>query len=134
MFAEPHQLPSEPRIVIRRSLLDYCSGDHCAAALLDFLLARHAAESAAALQRRAAGELLPLHHWWLAYNSDELAAHLLNLWGRARITKARRRLCELGVLVEHPSPLDYPTNSIFFEVRPHRVPKTPAADLQEAEQ
>ncbi len=103
---------NEPLLIIRQWQLDFCEGNHCAAALLSFFeywhnirldMSQRAGPANAAAHPH--GKPATQDESLLQFHSDEqLHAGLLGLYGTMKIREARRLLVTKGVLTEHLNP------------------------------
>jgi hypothetical protein len=102
----------EPLLIIRQWQLDFCEGNHCAAALLSQFEYWHNIRLDLNEQAQQANAVAHKHgqpatqaESLLQFHSDEqLQAGLLDLYGTKKIREARHLLVVKGAITEHPNP------------------------------
>jgi hypothetical protein len=122
---------NEPLLVIRQWQLDFCEGNHCAAALLSFFeywhnLRLEISQRAKPANRNAQqhGKPATQDESLLQFHSDEqLQAGLLNLYGTMKIRESRRLLITKGALTEHsnPKPRYAFDRTVYYHFHPEAV-------------
>ena len=121
----------EPLLIIRQWQLDFCEGDHCAAALLSMFEYWHNIRLDLSEQAQQANEAAHKHgkpaiheESLLQFHSDEqLQAGLLKLYGTKKIREARSLLAAKSVITEHlnPNPRYAFDKTLYFEFHPEVV-------------
>ena len=102
----------DPLLVIRQWQLDFCEGNHCAAALLSFFEYWHNIRLDLSQRTRPAktaarphGKPVTQDESLLQFHSDDqLRTGLLDLYGTKKIRESRHLLIAKGVVTEHPNP------------------------------
>ena len=120
--------PNNPLIMIRQWQIEFCDGDHCAAALLSVFEFFHNMRLGSAARAEAMNDVAERYRdervqdesLLQFYSADELEAKLLGLYGRDRIRAARQRLQNLGVIDEgtNPNPRYAFDRTIWFLFHP----------------
>jgi hypothetical protein len=109
------QHPSnEPLIIIRKSQIEFCSGDMCAAALLSFFEYWHNIKLEMSYKNKVSNDVAYRHgedrlhdETTLQFHSlEELSAGMLGLYSVNSIKKSKKLLVELGIIIEHKNPSD----------------------------
>ena len=111
---------NEPLLIIRQWQLDFCEGNHCAAALLSFFEYWHNLRLEINQRVKPANRDEGL----LQFHSDEqLQAGLLNLYGTMKIRESRRLLIAKGALTEHsnPKPRYAFDRTLYYRFHPEAV-------------
>jgi len=121
----------EPLLLIRKSQLRICDGDHCAAALLSFFEHWHNVKLAQQGQAAHANRVAEQHGeegmqdmTLLVYQTEEgLERGLLGLYGRSTIRKSLRLLLTKGFLTIHtnPNPRYRFDKTHYFQFHPDKV-------------
>ena len=122
---------NEPLLVIRQWQLDFCEGNHCAAALLSFFEYWHNLRLEISQRARPANRNAQQHgkpatqdESLLQFHSDEqLQAGLLNLYGTMKIRESRRLLITKGAITEHsnPKPRYAFDRTVYYHFHPEAV-------------
>jgi hypothetical protein len=98
-----HHPEHEPLVILRRWQVDFCDGDHCAAALLSHLEYWHNIKLDQCAQ---AGILNPSDADLIQHHTTEqLRDGILGLYDAKAIRAARRLLVEKGAITEHRNPI-----------------------------
>ena len=103
---------NEPLIIIRQWQVEFCNGNHCAAALLSFFEYWHNIKLEMAEKNRQANAVAEKHgdtgtqdtSLYQFHTATELEEGLVTLFRAESIRKARRNLVKLKVLTEHRNP------------------------------
>jgi hypothetical protein len=105
---------NEPLIIIRKSQVEFCNGDMCAAALMSFFEYWHNIKLEMSQRNKVSNDIANRHgddrindETTLQFHSlEELSAGMLGLYSVNSIKKARQSLVNLGVISEHKNPSD----------------------------
>jgi len=107
------QHPSnEPLIIIRKSQVEFCNGDMCAAALMSFFEYWHNIKLEMSQRNKVSNDIASGHGddryndetTLQFHNLDELSAGMIGLYSSSSIKKARIVLKNLGIITEHKNP------------------------------
>jgi len=121
----------DPLVVIRKSQVEFCDGNVCAAALLSFFEYWHNIKLEMAPKSAALNVIAMTHgeegchddSLYQFHKMDELSKGVMGLYGREAIKTARALLKEKGVITEHRNPTQRYTfdNTVYFLFHPEIV-------------
>ena len=121
----------EPLLILRQWQLDFCEGNHCAAALLSQFEYWHnlrldlneQAQQANATARKYGQPPTPEASLLQFHTDEQLQAGLLDLYGTKKIREARHLLVEKGAITEHlnPNPRYAFDKTLYFEFHPEVI-------------
>jgi hypothetical protein len=105
------ELPKEPLVVVRSSFVSLCSGDHCAAALLNNFLYWHnwcvdRERHDNTAQVADPGHQAPEPGYWFWKTGEDLESDLLGLFSGKKIRAATALLIEKGYVQSRNNPKD----------------------------
>ena len=123
------QHPSKERLlVIREWQVAFCSGNHCAAALLSFYEYWYNIKLETSQKNHKSNDIAEMHgdgrtqdeSLWQFHNLDELNDGIIDLFSKNTITKANALLETLGVITLHKNPNPRYTfdKTNYFEFHP----------------
>jgi len=120
--------PTQERILlIRQWQIEFCDGNHCAAALLNFFEYWHNIKLEMSEKNRQANRISEAHgdeniqdeSLYQFHNNEELQAGILGIYGKTKIVEALNLLQEKGVISIHKNPnpryhFDQTNHFIFY--------------------
>ena len=123
------QHPTQERLlVIREWQVEFCGGNHCAAALLSFYEYWYNIKLEISQKNQRTNDIAEMHgdtrtqdeSLWQFHNLDELHDGIIGLFSKNTITKANTLLEDLGVITLHKNPNPRYTfdKTNYFEFHP----------------
>lgn len=104
----------DPLVIIRKSQVEFCNGNVCAAALMSFFEYWHNIKLDMAPKNAAMNKIAALHGdegcqdetLYQFHTMPDLSEGIMGLYGKAAIKLARQQLLDTGLITEHRNPSD----------------------------